>query len=277
MRSIFVLFLVLGVLGCGTNGTPSTVDGGNLPGADAASPRVDGGTPQGDAGPALDAAGSDAATSPEVCTGGLDEDGDTAIDCADPDCFEFADCMAADVAHTTTGLVACGDPIVIDAAASAMACATIGMPMSATIPTDCAAGSLTATAQVFCDATGNAAALWIEERVTAPETQQMLDARHFRETYYERESVLDWERQESGPSAREGGNGFPIHEYQDNAAGGGNLFRVITVRPVLGGDRISRLLGFALITSLIDLDMPMSMDSRSNVHLGGLIITVPRP
>lgn len=275
MRSAFVLSLVL--VGCGTNATPPA-DGGNLLGTDAASPRVDGGTPpHGDAGPGLDAADRDAATSPEVCTGGIDEDGDTAIDCADPDCFEFADCMAADVAHTTTGLVACRDPILIDAAMSAMACATIGMPMLQTTPTDCTTGSLTATAQVFCDAAGHAAALWIEERIVTPETQQMLDARHFRRTLYERESVLDWERQESGPSGREGGNDFPIHEYFDNAPGGGNLFRVITVRSVLGGDRISRLVGFALIDSLIDLDSGMSMDTRTNVHLGGLILTVPSP
>jgi hypothetical protein len=273
MRSAFVLSLALGVIGCGTNATPPA-DGGNPLGTDAASPH-DGDTPRRDA--ALDAVGSDAGTSPEVCTGGLDEDGDTAIDCADPDCFEFADCMAADVAHTTTGLVACRDPIVIDAAMSAMACATIGMPMLQTTPTDCANGSLTATAQVFCDADGHAAALWIEERITTPETQQMLDARHFRRTLYERESVLDWERQESGPGGREGGSGFPIHEYFDNAPGGGNLFRVITVRSVLGGDRISRLVGFASIDSLIDLDSGTSMDTRTNVHLGGLILTVPSP
>src|SRR4051812_31581658 len=107
MRSTFVRFVVLslalGALGCGTTATPAT-DGGNVLGTDAAS--VDGGTTPDDAGSMVDAARGDAGTSSaELCTGGLDEDGDHAIDCADSDCFDFADCMAADVAHTMTGLL----------------------------------------------------------------------------------------------------------------------------------------------------------------------------
>jgi hypothetical protein len=149
--------------------------------------------------------------------------------------------------------------------------------MGSTYTTECDAGTLTATAHAFCDGTGAAAALWIEERFDAEETQRMLSARTFEHTYFERASVVDWERQTSGPSTREGGSGFPIHETQDRSAAGHAVFHVITVRSVLPGDGISRLLGMQRVVSLIDLDMPMSMDTRSTLHAGGLTLTVPHP
>lgn len=274
--------LVLSALGCG-GGTSAATDAGPSPGADAGTPGVDAGAGT-DAGPGVDGGAdggglaSDAGTTPEVCTGGLDEDGDTATDCADADCWDFADCVASDVAtHAGPGLFPCGDPIDVDAAASATACATLGTPMGSTYPTECSTGSLTATARVFCDESGAPAALWIEERLSAPETQEMTGPRTFREVYWERASVVDWERQVSGASSREGGAGFPVHDGQTSAPGGGTAFTVVTVRTALAGDVISRLLGMQEITSLIDLDMPMSTDTRRTAHLGGLTITVPTP
>lgn len=256
--------------------TPDAADTGSTTG-DAGAPTEDAGVPNDAwAAPGSDAGSLvDAGTTPEVCTGGLDEDGDTAIDCLDPDCFAFVDCIAADVAHSSPGLAPCGDPIEIDAAASREACATIGSPALSSYTSDCTTGSLTATARVFCDASGAPAALWLEERLSAPETQEMISARQFRLTYYERASVVDWERQSTGFGAREGGAGFPLHDTQTNATGGGTLFTVITVRTVAAGDVISRLLGMQHITSLIDLDAPMSMDTRSTGYLGGLTLTVP--
>jgi hypothetical protein len=268
--------LLLGlVVGCGAP-SGATHDGGPIVGGDAGSPAVDVGAPA-DAGPIASDGGplADAGHSPEICTGGIDEDGDTAIDCADSDCWTFADCMAADVVRVAPSLVVCGAAIELDATATAAACAMIGTPMGSPSPTDCASGSLQVTARVYCDSSGAPAALWIEERLTAPETTQMLSARRFRQTYYERASVIDWERQVSGASTREGATGFPIHETQGNGSAGGTLFTVITVRSVLAGDVISRLLGMQFITSIIDLDMPMTMDTRSSLHLGGLAITVP--
>ncbi len=277
MRARCFTTFVLLVLGCGSPSV-AAMDGGATGSEDAATPSADSGPPI-DAG-MIGADGGplpDAGTSPELCTGGLDEDGDTAIDCVDPDCFGFADCVAADVAHMVPGLTLCGDLIEIDEAASRDACTMIGTPMLSMVPADCATGSLTATARVFCDASGAPAALWMEERLTAPETHEMLSARQFRQTYYERASVIDWERQASGVSAREGGSGFPIHETQANGTTGGSTFTVVTVRSALAGDAISRLLGMQFITSLIDLDSPMSMDTRSSVYLGGLALTVPAP
>ena len=276
-----VLFVVL-MLGCGTpamgaiDAGPSRGDAGPLGGSDSGTPGVDAG-PGADSGSGDTGPRADAGVMPEVCTGGLDEDGDTASDCADNDCWTFADCVAADVAHMVPGLVPCGDAIEVDNAASSAACAMIGTPATATYPTDCATGSLTAAAHVYCNASGAPAALWLEERLITPETTEMLGPRRFRRTSYERASVIDWERQQSGFGAREGGTGFPVHETQAGATGGGTLFTVITVRPVMHGDVLSRLLGMQFITSIIDFDLPMSMDTRSNTHLGGLIITVPTP
>src|SRR6185369_4325926 len=127
-RHLGQLSLLVLSIGCGAPAA-ATDDAGPLGGNDTGVPGVDAG-PGNDSGVAPADSGplADAGVMPEVCTGGLDEDGDTAIDCADSDCWTFADCIAADVAHTMPGLVACGDPIEIDEAASAAACAMIGMP-----------------------------------------------------------------------------------------------------------------------------------------------------
>jgi hypothetical protein len=112
--------------------------------------------------------------------------------------------MLADVTHVVPGATPCGDPIEIDMAASAMACAAIGVPMSSTYVTDCTSGQETATGHLYCDGTGAPVALWLEENITTPRSQEMLSARTFRIVSWERASVVDWERQVSGPSGREG-------------------------------------------------------------------------
>lgn len=279
MRSLGGL-LVVCALGCG-GGNVVSGDAGPS-GTDAAG--SDAGPSGADAWPLTDAAalpdtGADAGTMPELCTGGLDEDGDFQIDCADSDCWDDAGCMLADVQHVVpAATTACGDPITIDATASAMACAMIGMPMGSTYATDCTSGIETAVGHLYCDASGAPVALWLEEHITTPRTQEMLSARTFRITEYERESIVDWERQVSGPSSREGATMFPTHDALDFAASGArDAFRVITIRSVQVGDSISRLLGMTQITSLVDLDNPMSMDTRDTRHLGGLSLTIPTP
>jgi hypothetical protein len=256
--------------GAGGSDSGPMGDSGSIVGHDAG--------PGSDAGPGAPDTGADAGHLPEVCSGGVDEDGDLQIDCADSDCWSDAACMLADVTHVVPGATPCGDPIVIDTTASAMACASIGMPMGSTYVTDCTSGRETATGHVYCDASGAPVALWLEEQITTPRSQEMLSARMFRIVSWERESVVDWERQVSGASSREGATGFPIHEgWAPTSGSDRDGFRVITVRSVHAGDGISRLLGMTQITSLIDLDMPMSMDTRDTRHLGGLMLTIPTP
>jgi len=275
--------VVVLAIGCGDDAGRPGGDGGPGGDRDAAMTAGDGGVGgdsgggAADAGPAVDGAvATDGGPgSPEVCTGGVDEDGDAQTDCADDECWSFDACIAADVAHMVPGLVPCGDPLEVDPAASAAACAMIGTPAMSTYPTDCAAGTLEATGHVYCDASGAAAALWIEERLDTPRTTRMLTARRFEMTYFERASVVDWEEQRSGGSTRTGGTGFPIHERSDYGGPDTTRFRIITVRPVLASDRISRLAGMAQITSIVDLDLPMSMDTRRTLRAGGLAITVP--
>lgn len=283
MRAIVCGVVALTALGCG--GPAPAVDGGvgdrdtgiegdGGPGSDGG-PGADGG-PGHDASPGNDGGpGVDGGVIAEVCTGGVDEDGDLLTDCADSECWSIDACILADVATMVPGLVACGDPITLDATQTAAACGAIGTPPMSTMPTDCAAGTEEVTAHVFCDASGAAAALWIEERLETPRTMRMLSARRFEQTYYERASVIDWERQVSGASSREGGTGFPIHDGMDYSRGDTTGFRVITVRPVLPSDSVSRLLGLQLITSIIDLDLPMSMETRSSLRAGGLAISIP--
>jgi hypothetical protein len=267
-------------LGCGTPASigpdsggegrdASVLDDGGHGGLDGAA--VDGG-PAVDAGPSVDGGHAD-----EICTGGTDEDGDGQIDCADDACWSFEACIVEDVRRTVPDAVPCGDPITEDAAHTATDCAMIGMPDGSSTPTDCAAGVLETTARVFCDASGAAAAVWIEERLETPRSTRMLGARQFEMTYFERASVIDWERQTSGASAHSGGTSPPIHDGMFAATGESTGFRVITVRTALGSDTIARLLGMQRITSLIDLDLPMSMDTRSSLYTGGLFLSVPLP
>lgn len=223
------------------------------------------------------AGAGDGGTTAEVCSGGLDEDGDGTTDCDDSDCFLVTSCIASDVAmHEGPGLTECGDPITIDAADSASACATIGTPAMSTYATDCTTGSLVATARVFCDASGVPAALWLHEILTTPVSQQMLTPRSFRHVAWERESVLDWESVLSGGSGHSGGAELPVRESASNTSANDER-TVISVRSVAPGDVVSRLLGMFRISSLIDLDAPMSMDTREAFRLGGVIVTIPTP
>ena len=45
-----------------------------------------------------------------------------------------------------------------------------------------------------------------------------------------------------------------------------------TCRP---GDTVSRLLGLSHVTSIVDFDAPMSMDTRMALHVGATVFRVP--
>lgn len=223
----------------------------------------------------VDAPAPDGGAGPEACAGGVDEDHDLAVDCADSECWTATHCAAADVAaHAAPGLVPCGAPIVVDEAASRAACASIGTPLGVTDPTDCTIGSLTATAQVFCEeGSGAPAALWIAETSTTPRSSEMLTPRTLRSIDFERGSA-DWEQQSSADGSRSGAS-LPLH---DGAVFGAmqTTFTVVTVRTVAPGDAVSRLLRMQEVTSTIDVDAMMSSDTRRPLYLGGLTVAVPR-
>lgn len=227
--------------------------------------------------PRSDAPGSDAPPTPEVCSGGVDEDDDRATDCDDSDCWAEPTCIDADVARVVPGLVRCGAPVVLDAAATSADCAAIGTPEPGEIPTECDAATVTTTILGYCDGEGASAALWIEERAATPRTSTMITPRLFRSTSYERVSILDWERHVSGPGSTTGSGPIPIHDGRDFGTGGMDQFRTITVRAVAPGDGISRLLGFSAITSMIDVESGTSDDTRRSLRTGGLEFSVPRP
>lgn len=214
---------------------------------------------------------------PEQCTGGLDEDGDRRADCDDDDCWTDERCIAIDVARVGPSLVPCGDPIEIDDDTVDATCPTL-MPSSAEIPRDCEASTASsATARVFCDADGAAAALWIEERVTTPRSSRMISDRMFETTSFERAGILDWERQESGASARESPGTGAGREIGDHASSEHTGFRVISVRAVAPGDVVMRLLGMNRVVSVIDIDAGRSTDTRAALRTGGIRIVLPRP
>src|SRR5687768_11368584 len=71
--------------------------------ADAGMPARDGEAREDDAGPRPDGG----PVEPEVCSGGLDEDGDVRTDCDDDDCWAIEACAAEHVARSLPGLHAC--------------------------------------------------------------------------------------------------------------------------------------------------------------------------
>jgi hypothetical protein len=255
---------------CGSRDAGPRLDGSTRDGAirDAGPIAIgDGGMGGTDAGPR-----PDAPPSPEACTGGIDEDADTRTDCDDDDCWSIDACASEHVAGVVAGLVPCGAPIERTAAEALAACPRV-MPRSSEIPTTCAPEiEIEATIRVYCTPAGEPGAVWIEERASTPETARMLSERRFEHTYYERQSVTDWERYASGISMLES-SVMPLHEAR-GGTGDRAVHRVVTVRPVTGRGTIARLLGFAFIVSLVDLDAPMSMDTRSNVRLGAVEATI---
>jgi hypothetical protein len=278
--------LVVLALGCGP-GTSAGVDAGGgdrdtgtIVG-DGGAP-VDTGLPPGDSGPPVDSgpptdSGSpvDGGVMPEVCTGGVDEDGDFRTDCEDDDCWTLDACILADARTVAPGVVPCGDPIELDAAATRAACEAIGVPPFSEDPTECDAATTEVTALFFCDATGAVAALWIEERLETPRTTRMLSPRTFESTDYEHASIRDWEERVSG-SGSSAGPGMSLHEGRiPTASGDTSGVQIISVRSVMPSDTISRLVGMYFITSIIDLDAGMSTDTRRVLRTGGLTISVP--
>ena len=184
--------------------------GGSVAPRDATSSDRDAGA-LADAGASVDAAASDAwaasdtgvthdaARVPEICDNGIDDDGDTLVDCADDDCWSIATCAATHVGTIATNLVACHDPIVRSVMDEDTACATIGTPMGSTYPTQCAGDvDVTATIRFFCDASMAVRAAWMLEHATLPRTQTMLGPRRFDQVRYEHASILDWEHYASG-------------------------------------------------------------------------------
>lgn len=208
--------------------------------------------------------------------GGLDEDGDRNVDCDDDACWAEPHCIARDVERVGPSLVLCGEPITIDDAAIDATC-PMPMPSSADVPRECdAITSASATAHVFCDAEGTPAALWIEERLTTPRASRMLTERMYESTRFERASILDWERQESGGSARESPL-IPLHEGRGDAPADHDGFRVISVRGVAAGDVVMRLVAMSRVLSVIDVDAGRSTDTRSALRTVGIRVVVPRP
>jgi hypothetical protein len=257
----------LTLFACGTRDPSPGLDGSM--GRDGSIGRDAGPFMMGDGGDRLDAGPRpDAPPSPEVCTGGLDEDADARTDCDDDDCWSLEACASEHVAGVVAGLVPCGDPIERTAEEALAACART-MPTSTMTPTRCAPEiEIEATIRVYCTSAGEAGAVWIEERASTPNTTRMLSERRFEHTYYERQSVIDWERYASGITMLES-TVSPLHEA--GAYGGERaLHRVVTVRPVHANGTIARLLGYAFIVSLVDLDAPMSMDTRMNVRVGAV-------
>jgi hypothetical protein len=151
------------------------------------------------------------------------------------------------------------------------ACPLVGTPAGSESPTVCAGEvDVTATIRFFCDAEAVVRAVWIMERALLPRTNVMLSARRFEHTYYEHSYALDYERTRMGASSFTGMGPSPLHEQRtmDGVA-------IVTVRNVEPGASIERLLGLARIVSIVDLDLPMSMDTRSNLRVGATQITVP--
>ncbi|MDQ3035817.1 MAG: hypothetical protein M3Y87_25665 [Myxococcota bacterium] len=262
------------VAGCGT--TSAGLDAGT--GASDSGVGTDGGVVVVDAGTTRDAEGpvdaappSDAARTPEVCTGGLDEDGDTWIDCDDDGCWEESSCAAQHVAGTAPGLVACGEPIERSAVESDEDCARVGMPEGSEHPTECATEvDLESTVRFFCDAAGAVAAAWVLERLTLPRSSRMISERIYEVEDYEHVGVIDWERTASGPGWSTGMGPSPTHESY------GESTWIVTVRAVAPGDAIDRLNGLAYVTTIIDLDAPMSTSTRRTFRTGATSFVVPR-
>ena len=98
----------------------------------------------------------------------------------------------------------------------------------------------------------------------------MLGPRRFVSVYYEHTYILDWEHYSSGASGTFGSGTRPLHE-----AGGIDGVSIITVRAVDPGSAVERLLGLTRIHSIIDFDLPMSIDTRSNLRVGATTFSVP--
>lgn len=271
IRPLGILVFAVSLVGCG----PSTPEPGTDAGAgpDTGEVETDGGTPMADGGGPGDGGALADAPSPELCTGGLDEDGDLAVDCEDQDCWSTETCIAETVSTISPGLLPCGEPIEIDEAESAEACGAMGAPDGSEYPTDCAAASMTATVRVFCDGTLAPAAVWIEERASTAYSSRMLEPRTIERVYYDRTSILDWERHSSGAGSSTG-TVFPAHE--DSRSGADRtLTRVITVRAAVHGDGFSRLLGMTHITERLNVDTGTGSMERIPMRTGGLTIVVP--
>ena len=211
------------------------------------------------------------AARPEVCDSGTDEDADGRIDCADDDCWSGVDCAAVHVATLTPGLTACHDPVLRSVADEDAACPAVGTPLGSEYPTVCAGEvDVSATIRFFCDADSDVRAVWINEIAVLPQRNVMLGARRFERTYYEHSFVLDYERTRMGAASFSRMGPSPLYEARttDGVA-------IVTVRTVEPGASIERLLGLARIVSIVDLDLPMSMDTRSNLRVGATQFTVP--
>lgn len=227
-----------------------------------AGPRLDGG-PRPDSGPAV----------PEVCDNGVDDDGDMAADCADDECWAEPACAAADVASTMSGagLSACLDPIERSAADSDADCGSVIVPPDSMYETQCGTElRLSAQVRFFCDGEARVRAAWILERLTLPSDTRMITMRRFQHTYHEHTDIIDYESYFAGAGGHSGSGPTPLHE-----SWGRDATTLVTVRAVEPGASIERLLGVTRIESLIDLDLPMSMDSRSTFRVGATTVAVP--
>lgn len=262
-----ILLCSLGPLGCGER--RAAVDSGvpvDAAPSDSGGPLLDAGPGGADGGPL-----SDAATGPEICDNAADDDGDGLLDCADDDCWSLISCAAAQVETVVPGLTACHDPIERSADDEDAACALVGTPMGSMYTTACGTDvRITATIRFFCDTAMQVKAAWIWERATLPRTSRMLGPRQFEQTYYEYENILDWEHITSGASGYSGSGPIPVHR-----TGAIDGLGLLTVRPIEPGSTVERLLGLQHITSLIDLDMSMSMDTRSALRVGATTFAVP--
>jgi len=214
---------------------------------------------------------SDAAHVPEICDNGVDDDGDTEVDCDDSDCWTLSACVAAHVATLGGSLTACHDPIERSAADEDTACAAIGTPTGSSYPTECASEvDVVATIRFFCDATSLVRAVWIYERLTLPRHTTMLGPRRFESVRYDSASTLDWERYASGASTWVGTSTPPLHSVSS-----ADSLSKITVRMVDPGSSLERLLGLYRVDSIIDFDMPMSMEMDTPLRVGATSFSVP--
>ena len=273
-----LLACVFGAAACGDDRPRPNVDGGDgdasvrADGAVSDAGRVDAG-PGADAGPGTDGGpAADAGRLPEVCDNAVDDDADARTDCADDDCWTFLACPAAQVAGIFPGLRACGDVIERSVADEDTACGAIGTPDRSEYPTICAGDiDVSATVRFFCNTDGAVAAAWVWERATLPRSTRMLSPRQLESIYYEHSYVLDWERISYAGGSTAGAVGAPL--FESSVPGGG--VSIVTVRALAPGNRVERLLGFARVTSIIDLDLGMSRDSRQNLRASGTAFTAP--
>lgn len=191
------LALLLAV-GCGGDGRRGSADDAG-PGvrADGAATANDGGGPSTDGGPAATdggaasdaAAGDGGSTGPEICDAAGDEDGNGFADCEDPACWATDGCRAAELGdEELAGWDPCGDPVELDAEATAAVCEE-GAPGSFSPPERerrCGRIPTTLVLQAYCEpGDGDGRALRYEGRMDTTGEDAMLGPSTYRHVSFE--------------------------------------------------------------------------------------------